>query len=94
MDDQKIPNSPTLAPPVSPVQALSVQARFVLGLGILFGFATLGSALVSWGRWLLPGSVVGMVLLWASLSAGLIRLEWISEATDGFLGICGGLGGF
>ncbi|EYB67959.1 LrgA protein [Deinococcus phoenicis] len=63
--------------------------RFVLGLGILTGFAALGTALVTVLRLPFPGSVVGMGLLWAALSLGVVRLHWIEGAADGLLATLG-----
>nr|WP_246580345.1 CidA/LrgA family protein [Deinococcus aestuarii] len=60
-----------------------------MGLGVLVAFAALGTALVSALRLPLPGSVVGMVLLWAALSLGVVRLHWIEDAADGLLGTLG-----
>ena len=69
--------------------ALPAPVRLVLGLGVLTGFAALGTGLVAALRLPLPGSVVGMVLLWAALSLGVVRLHWIEAAADGLLGILG-----
>ncbi|BDP41988.1 hypothetical protein DAETH_19570 [Deinococcus aetherius] len=73
----------------SVTRSLPVPVRFVLGLGVLVGFAALGTALVSALRLPLPGSVVGMVLLWAALSLGVVRLHWIEDAADGLLATLG-----
>ncbi len=61
----------------------------MLGLGLLTGFAALGTGLVTALHLPLPGSVVGMVLLWAALSLGVVRLHWLTEAADGLLGVLG-----
>lgn len=63
--------------------------RFVLGLGVLTAFAALGTALVTALGLPLPGSVVGMALLWLALSLGVVRLHWIAEAADGLLAVLG-----
>ncbi|OOV16008.1 CidA/LrgA family protein [Deinococcus sp. LM3] len=60
-----------------------------MGLGVLMAFAALGQALVGALGWPLPGSVVGMALLWAALGTGVVRLHWIADAADGLLGILG-----
>ncbi|WP_216318258.1 CidA/LrgA family protein [Deinococcus aestuarii] len=73
----------------SVTRTLPAPVRFVLGLGVLVAFAALGTALVSALRLPLPGSVVGMVLLWAALSLGVVRLHWIEDAADGLLGTLG-----
>lgn len=81
---------PEAAPsPDSVTARLPAPARFVLGLGVLLAFAVLGQALVTLTRLPLPGSVVGMVLLWGALGTGLIRLRWLTDAADGLLGILG-----
>ncbi|MEF2278843.1 CidA/LrgA family protein [Deinococcus sp. YIM 134068] len=77
------------SPPASATRALPAPVRLVLGLGILVGFAALGTGLITVLRLPLPGSVVGMVLLWAALSLGLVRLHWIEAAADGLLGVLG-----
>ena len=83
------PGTPAPAPPDSITARLPAPARFVLGLGLLLAFAVLGQVLVSVTRLPLPGSVVGMALLWAALGSGVIRLRWIADAADGLLGILG-----
>ena len=85
-------NAPQIAadtPPDSITARLPAPARFVLGLGSLLAFAALGQGLVTLTRLPLPGSVVGMALLWAALGSGVIRLRWIADAADGLLGILG-----
>ncbi|GAA5511648.1 holin-like protein CidA [Deinococcus carri] len=77
------------AAPASLTRALPAPVRFVLGLGILTGFAALGTALVGALRLPLPGSVVGMGLLWAALSLGVVRLHWLEAAADGLLATLG-----
>ncbi|THF88570.1 CidA/LrgA family protein [Deinococcus sp. KSM4-11] len=74
---------------VSVTARLPAPARFVLGLGILLGFAVLGQGLVTALHLPFPGSVTGMALLWAALGTRVIRLHWISDAADGLLGILG-----
>ena len=76
-------------PESSVTAALPAPVRFLLGLGLLVAFAALGTALTGWLRLPLPGSVVGMVLLWAALSAGVVKLRWLQNAADGLLGVLG-----
>ncbi|MBZ9714266.1 CidA/LrgA family protein [Deinococcus multiflagellatus] len=71
------------APPLPPA------VRFVLGLGVLLGFAAAGQALVGALQWPLPGAVVGLALLWAALGLGVVKLAWIEPAADGLLGVLG-----
>ena len=68
---------------------LNAPARFLLGLGVLMAFAALGQALVGALHLPLPGSVVGMALLWAALGLRVVRLHWLLEAADGLLGVLG-----
>nr|WP_254632620.1 CidA/LrgA family protein [Deinococcus sp. GbtcB9] len=68
---------------------MPAPARFVLGLGLLLAFAAAGQALTGALGLPLPGSVVGLVLLWAALGLKLVRLHWITDAADGLLGILG-----
>lgn len=76
-------------PEQSVTARLPAPTRFVLGVGILTGFAALGQGLVHVTHLPLPGSVVGMALLWAALSLNVIRLHWLADAADGLLGILG-----
>ena len=77
------------APELSPTARLAAPVRFVLGLGVLVGFAAAGQALVTVTHLPLPGSVVGLALLWAALGLKAVRLHWIADAADGLLGILG-----
>ncbi len=77
----------TAAPSIT--ASLPAPVRFVLGLGILVGFAAAGQALVTVTHLPLPGSVVGLALLWAALGLRVVRLHWLSDAADGLLGILG-----
>ena len=69
--------------------ALTPLARFLLGLGLLTAFAALGAGLAAALHLPFPGSVLGMALLWLSLSLGWVRLEWLADAADGLLGALG-----
>lgn len=82
-------NLPPEPIPESITAKLAPPTRFVLGLGILTGFAAAGQALVTLTHLPLPGSVVGMALLWLALSLNVIKLRWIAAAADGLLGILG-----
>ncbi|GGO22999.1 CidA/LrgA family protein [Deinococcus humi] len=77
------------APELSPIARLAAPVRFVLGLGVLVGFAAAGQALVTVTHLPLPGSVVGLALLWAALGLKAVRLHWVADAADGLLGILG-----
>lgn len=68
---------------------LSAPLRFLLGFSLLLAFASAGELLAQLLKWPIPGPVIGMLLLWAGLSAGLIKLHWLEDAADGLLGILG-----
>lgn len=78
-----------MTPPGSVTARLPVPARFVLGLGLLLAFAAAGQALTHALGLPLPGSVVGLALLWAALGLKVVRLHWITDAADGLLGVLG-----
>ncbi|ACO46215.1 CidA/LrgA family protein [Deinococcus deserti] len=79
----------TPAAPPSITARLPATTRFVLGLGLLMAFAAAGDVLVRVTGLPLPGSVVGLALLWAALGTGLMKLHWIAPAADGLLGVLG-----
>lgn len=60
-----------------PGQAL----RVVLGVAIMWGFALLGGVISHALGIPLPGSVIGMILLWAALEARIVRLEWVDAGS-------------
>lgn len=61
----------------------------VAGLGVLLGFAALGEGVARVLHWPLPGSVLGMALLWSALSVGLVKLAWVERAADALLSVLG-----
>ncbi len=69
--------------------ALTPLAAWLLGLGLLFGFAGLGQGAVWLTRLPVPGSVMGLLLLWLALGLGVVRLEWLQVAADDLLGVLG-----
>lgn len=72
--------------------------RFVAGIALLIAYLILGNLISSALHLPLPGSVIGMVLLTASLHAGLLRSHWIAPAATllirhmGFLFVPPGVG--
>jgi holin-like protein len=54
----------------------------VLQFFIIFGFLLLGYGTVILFHIPLPGSVVGMILLFIFLQTGIIKLVWIERATS------------
>ena len=67
----------------------SPLATWLLGLAVLLGFTALGEGLVRLIHLPVPGSVMGLLLLWLALSLKLIRLHWIEAASDSLLGVLG-----
>ena len=63
--------------------------RLLIGVAWLWAFLGLGSALVDGLGLPLPGSVAGMLLLWAALEAGAVRLEWLERGASSLLGVLG-----
>ena len=59
------------------------------GFCVLLGFYALGEALTRLLHLPIPGSVVGMLLLWASLSLNLVKLEWVQKTSEHLLSILG-----
>jgi holin-like protein len=63
--------------------------RLLVGIAWLWAFLGLGSAAVDMLHLPLPGSVAGMLLLWAALEARLVRLEWLERGATSLLGVLG-----
>jgi holin-like protein len=57
----------------------------ILGLAILFCFLAVGEGVARLASIPVPGSVLGMILLAAALSLGLVRAEDIQAACDALL---------
>ncbi len=72
--------------------------RFFAGIALLVAYLVLGNLISSALHLPLPGSVIGMVLLTASLHAGLLRSHWVAPAATllirhmGFLFVPPGVG--
>lgn len=56
--------------------------RIVAQTAVLGGFLWLGTALGALLRLPLPGTVLGLGLLFLGLQAGLVKLAWVEEAAD------------
>ncbi|MEK3789761.1 MULTISPECIES: CidA/LrgA family protein [Paenibacillus] len=52
-------------------------AQGILQIGVLLLFSVGMNALVGWLHWPIPGSIVGMLLLFILLQTRVIRLSWI-----------------
>ncbi|TCL76778.1 holin-like protein [Hydrogenispora ethanolica] len=50
--------------------------------GIITGLCFLGELLHAWLRLPIPGNVLGMLILFGCLCAGIIKLEMIAELSD------------
>jgi holin-like protein len=65
-------------------QRLSVKkkVRFLGQLALLCAIYWIGNLVVRWTGLPIPGNVVGIVLLYALLNLGLVRLEHVQDAAD------------
>lgn len=64
-------------------------ARILLGGLVLYAFLLVGDGIASLTGLPVPGSVVGMVLLWGALEAGVVRLAWLGDGARTLLGLLG-----
>ncbi|MFS6938464.1 LrgA family protein [Neisseria animaloris] len=55
-------------------------------LSIIFGFLALGEGVVYFTGIKLPGSIVGMGLLFAALHAGWVKTSWLQQLVDVLMG--------
>jgi holin-like protein len=63
--------------------------RSLLGFGVLVGFLALGGLAHDALGLPVPGSVLGMLGLWAALEAGVVRLSWVRDAGGLLLAVLG-----
>lgn len=56
--------------------------RLLLALSIVFGCLLLGRTLSTYLLPALPGAILGMMVLTALLLFNVVRLEWVSPASD------------
>ncbi len=66
-----------------------IVLRVLAGLAVLYGFLLLGSGLADVLGLAFPGSVLGMVLLWGALEAGIVRVAWVRDGATTLLGLLG-----
>ncbi|PLR87766.1 CidA/LrgA family protein [Bacillus sp. V33-4] len=59
-----------------------MRLSWLLQLLVISGFLLLGYSIVAVFRIQLPGSVVGMILLFVFLLTGIIRLDWVESAAS------------
>lgn len=57
-------------------------AIFILQLFVLWLLNELGSIIVQWLHLPIPGNVLGMMLLFILLLTGLIKLNWVDQASS------------
>ena len=63
--------------------------RLLTGIAWLWAFVGLGELAVRAAHLPLPGSVVGMLLLWAALEGGAVRLAWLDRGAGSLLAVLG-----
>ena len=63
--------------------------RLLIGIAWLWAFLGLGSAIAGAVGLPLPGSVVGMLLLWGALESGAVRLAWLDRGAGSLLALLG-----
>jgi holin-like protein len=63
--------------------------RALVGVAWLWAFLAVGDLAVASLSLPLPGSVVGMVLLWVALETGVVRLAWLERGAGTLLGTLG-----
>ncbi len=61
----------------------------MLGVAIMWGFALLGGVISHALGIPVPGSLVGMILLWAALELRVVRLEWVDQGSRVLLTVLG-----
>src|ERR1700722_7484219 len=64
-------------------------AGIVGGVGVLWGFAELGDLIATAAHLTVPGSVIGMLLLWAALEARVVRLNLIDGGARILMAVLG-----
>lgn len=63
----------------STVDVLKKMLLIIIQIGLLFVFSTIGTWIQHYFDLFIPGSVIGLVLLFTLLMTGIIRLDWIEE---------------
>jgi holin-like protein len=64
------------------MHGLKQNLRFLGQLLLLVALHLLGNRIVHWLRLPIPGNVAGIILLYALLNLGLVKLAWVQEAAD------------
>jgi holin-like protein len=63
--------------------------RLLIGIAWLWAFLGLGTTVVDALGLPLPGSVAGMLLLWAALEMRVVRLDWLESGASSLLAVLG-----
>lgn len=63
--------------------------EFSVGLLLLFTFFFVGNGIAGLLPFSIPGSVIGMILIFTALSLKIIKLKWIEAASMVLLGLMG-----
>jgi holin-like protein len=63
--------------------------KLVAGVAVLWAFAQAGALIAGAAHLPVPGSVIGMLLLWAALETRVLRLEWIDGGARSLMRILG-----
>lgn len=58
------------------------ETVMILQLAVLFAFLGIGEFVVYATAVPIPSSIIGMLLLTASLKMGIVRLRWVDKASD------------
>ncbi|MEH6453890.1 MAG: CidA/LrgA family protein, partial [Psychromonas sp.] len=61
----------------SQVKVLHLIMNFLRGFLIILVFLAIGKFLSSYLPFVFPGSIIGLLLLFISLSIGLIKIHWL-----------------
>ena len=75
--------------PVGVARLLFGAVKLLAGLAVLWLFLLAGRGLGDLLGLPLPGSVLGMLLLWGALETGVVRLAWIDAGARALLAILG-----
>lgn len=59
--------------------------KIIIHIGILYGIYWIGTWIERIFHLPVPGSVIGMILLFLLLQTNIIKLSWIREGTDFFI---------
>ncbi|MFM9281433.1 CidA/LrgA family protein [Paenibacillus jiagnxiensis] len=64
---------------------MKTMLRSVIQIALLLAFSAALNALVNWLHWPVPGSIIGMVILFILLQTGVVRLSWIEAGANWLL---------